>query len=91
MKTSEIVHHPEMGLFVMKIGDDFAKIEYVVKGDIYYLTHSEVPKNLRGKGVGKELVEKTIEYLHSQQLKSVAICSYIKSIVNRSEKLKELS
>ena len=62
MENSEIQHYPELKLFVMKVGDDFAKIEYEEKGNCYYLTHSEVPEHLRGKGIGKELVEKTFDY-----------------------------
>ncbi|MFK7059157.1 GNAT family N-acetyltransferase [Flavobacterium oreochromis] len=75
----------------MKVGDDFAKIEYTEKNNCYYLIHSEVPKKLRGQGIGKELVEKTFEYLHQHKIKGIAICSYIKTIVNKSDKLKKIS
>ena len=72
----------------MKVDQDFAKIEYTERNNCFYLVHSEVPKHLRGKGIGKELVEKTFEYLHENKIKAIAVCSYIKAIVNRSEKLK---
>ncbi len=90
MKTSEIRHYPDVQMFVMKVDDDFAKIEYTQKNGTFYLVHSEVPKQLRGKGVGKELVEKTFEYLHEHKIKAIAVCSYIKAIVARSEKLQLL-
>ena len=54
MKISEIQHYQEFKTFVMKVDDDFAKIEYTEKDNCYYLVHSEVPKHLRGKGIGKE-------------------------------------
>jgi homoserine O-succinyltransferase len=50
-----------------------------------------VPKHLRGQGIGKILVEKTFEYLHNHKIKGIAVCSYIKAIVDRSEKLKKIS
>ena len=90
MKISEIQHYQEFKTFVMKVDDYFYKIEYTEKDNCYYLVHSEVPKHLRGKGIGKELVEKTFEYLHLNQIKAIAVCSYIKAVANRSEKLKML-
>jgi predicted GNAT family acetyltransferase len=77
-------------MFVMRVGDDFAKIEYIVKNNCYHLVHSEVPNRLRGKGIGRELVEKTFEYLHFNQIKAIAECSYIIAVAKRSEKLKLL-
>lgn len=91
MENPEIQHYADLKIFVLKVGDDFAKIEYTEKNDCYYLMHSEVPKHLRGKGIGKELVEKTFEYLHQNKIKAVAVCSYIQAIASRSEKLHMLA
>ena len=90
METSGIQHYPDLNMFVMRVGDDFAKIEYIVKNNCYHLVHSEVPNRLRGKGIGRELVEKTFEYLHFNQIKAIAECSYIIDVAKRSEKLKLL-
>lgn len=90
MKTSEIKHYPDFKMFIMKVDDDFAKIRYTVRDNCYYLVHSEVPLHFRGKGIGKELVEKTFDYLHEHKIKAIAVCSYIKAIVYKSEKLKML-
>ena len=87
METSEIQHYPDLKIFVMKVGDDFARIKYEEKGNCFYLTHSEVPEHLRGKGIGKELVEKTFDYLHHNKIKAIAVCSYIRAIAVRSNKL----
>ncbi len=53
----------------MRVGDDFAKIEYIVKNNCYHLVHSEVPNRLRGKGIGRELVEKTFDIYILTKLK----------------------
>jgi predicted GNAT family acetyltransferase len=55
-----------------------------------YLVHSEVPYQLRGRGIGKELVLKTFEKLTEEGYKAVAICTYIKAIKNRDPKWKEI-
>jgi predicted GNAT family acetyltransferase len=91
MKNSEIQHYPDLKIFIMKVGDDFAKIRYTEKDNCYYLIDSEVPKHLRGKGIGKEMVEKTFEYLHQNKIKAIAVCSFIKAIAIRSNKLHMLA
>ncbi len=35
METSGIQHYPDLNMFVMRVGDDFAKIEYIVKNNCY--------------------------------------------------------
>lgn len=81
----EIQHDKENKRFVLDINGEFAKVEYKLRDDIMYLTHSEVPYNLRGKGIGKVLVKKTFEKLTEEGYKAVAICSYVKAVAKRSE------
>jgi predicted GNAT family acetyltransferase len=86
----ELVHDEAQQQLVMDINGEQAKVEYQVKNDVLYLIHSEVPYALRGKGIGKVLVEKTFEKLTEEGHKAVAICSYIKAVASRSEKWKQI-
>lgn len=86
----EIVHDKEGKKFILDINGEQAKVDYVVKNDMLYLVHSEVPYALRGKGIGKVLVEKAFEKLTEEGYKAVAICSYIKTVATRSEKWKQI-
>ena len=70
----------------MAINGEIAKVEYQLRDDKMYLTYSEIPLKLRGKGYGKELVEGTFEQLTKEGYKAVAVCSYIKAVARRSEK-----
>lgn len=86
----DIEHQKENNRYILKVNDDFAKIDYIIKNNVMYLIHSEVPQNLRGKGIGKILVEQTFEKLTQQGYKAIAVCGYIKSIAKRSEKWKSI-
>lgn len=63
-----------------------AKVEYKLKKDKMYLVYSEVPYELRGQGIGKELVEKTFEKLTEEGYEAVAVCGYVKSVAHQSDK-----
>lgn len=47
--------------------------DYVLRDGKMYLTHSEVPGELRGQGIGKRMLENTFEYIQEHNIKAVAI------------------
>jgi predicted GNAT family acetyltransferase len=82
----EIIHDKENKRFTLAINGQLAKVDYSIRDDKMYLTHSEVPYSLRGQGIGKQLVEKTFEQLTKEGYTAVAVCSYIKVIASRSDR-----
>ena len=60
-----------------------AFIDYKQKGDKVYLIHTELPAELRGKGVAEAIVEKVFNYLEEHNLKMVPLCTYVGSYLKR--------
>ena len=84
---TDIIHDKEKKQFILPLENNLqAKIEYVLDGNTMLLTHSETPIELRGQGIGKQLVEKTFEKLTEGGYQATAVCSYIKVVAKRSEK-----
>lgn len=84
MKTSEIIHDVNRQQFRMIVDQKHtALVDYDKRGKILYLTHSEVPHQLRGMGIGKILVEKVYAYLENNKLEAVPICSFIRKVAER--------
>lgn len=81
-----ILHDKNKKSFILDINGEVANVDYQLKNDKMYLIHSEVPYHLRGKGIGKVLVEKTFEQLTKEGYTAVAICSYIQAVAKRSER-----
>ncbi len=81
-----VQHEKDNNRFTMAINGEIAKVVYKLDQDKMFLTYSEVPIKLRGKGYGKELVEGTFEQLTKEGYEAVAVCSYIKAVARRSEK-----
>ena len=55
-----IIHDTDNRRFILDINGELAKVTYELRDDKMFLIHSEVPFNLRGQGIGKVLVEKSL-------------------------------
>lgn len=53
------------------------KIEYIKAGGKIYLTHTEVPRELEGKGVASSLVVQVLEDIQQKGLKLVPLCPFV--------------
>jgi predicted GNAT family acetyltransferase len=82
----KVIHDKDNHQFTMKVDGEIAKVDYTLKDGTMYLVYSEVPFNIRGQGIGKVLVEKTFEKLTEENYQAVAVCGYIKSVAQRSDK-----
>lgn len=68
-----------------------AFIDYILNNDnIMFLTHTEVPKELGGKGIGKELVRKSLEYLKENDHKLAPLCPFVAGYVKKNTEWKPL-
>jgi predicted GNAT family acetyltransferase len=60
------------------------RVQYIkTKGGEVFLTRTEVPFGLGGKGIGSNLVEKTLRNIRSQGLRVVPLCPFITIYINR--------
>ncbi len=91
MTFSDIIHNQESNQFKMTFGDAEAFINYSVKENKYYLNHAEVPYQYQGQGIGQKLVEKTFEYLESNKIEAVAVCSCIRKVARLDSKWQKFS
>ncbi|MFK8038989.1 MAG: GNAT family N-acetyltransferase [Crocinitomicaceae bacterium] len=87
----EIIHDETKQEFVLKLeNNEQAIVNYTMEDGKMKLVYSKVPNHLQGKGIGKELVEKTFKKLTEGGFKAKAVCSYIRVVAMRSSKWKEI-
>jgi predicted GNAT family acetyltransferase len=78
---------PEHRFEIVRNGDT-AFLVYERKPDAMVLVHTEVPSALRGQGVGNDLVEAALAAAHSEGLRVVAVCPFVRAYMRkRSERL----
>ena len=85
MKYEEInlIDNKEQHNFELWIEGMRSFIDYKIEGEKIYLFHTEVPRELEGKGIASALAEKTLRYIEEQQLKLVPLCTYVQSFLKR--------
>jgi len=61
-----------------------------VKKGVLALTHTEVPEEFEGKGMGSALVKKTFEIIQEENLKIVAACPFVAGYLKRHPEYQSL-
>jgi predicted GNAT family acetyltransferase len=76
--ATQLINNTAIHNFELFVDDYRAFIDYKQKDGKLYLIHTEVPVELKGKGVAEAIVTKTFEYMEANHLKLVPLCTYVK-------------
>ena len=68
--------------FEIDIDGQIAFIEFSREANKIYLTHTEVPQSLRGRGIGSKIIKQSLEYIKNQNLTLIPLCSFVAHYVN---------
>ncbi|SFR48175.1 hypothetical protein SAMN04490243_2040 [Robiginitalea myxolifaciens] len=85
-----ITDNPDRKRFEAVVGDQTAFIEYIKTREKIYLTHTEVPQELSGKGIGKALVKGVLEEVKRLELELVPLCPFVALYIKRNPEWKAL-
>jgi predicted GNAT family acetyltransferase len=71
--------------FVLRIdGERFGFLEFTrPEVGVMRIEYVEVSPDLRGSGLGRQLVEKAVTFAKDADLKVVPICSYARAVIQR--------
>ena len=91
MENNKLIDNVALHQYEFRIGDLIPRIEYIkTKNGEIYLTHTEVPSALEGKGVGSSLVRLALEDIERQQLRLVPLCPFVAGYVQKHPEWKRL-
>ena len=68
--------------FELHVPGGIAFVEYYRQGEKIFLTHTETPIHLRGKGIAGRLIERTLKCIQDNGLTVVPLCSYVAHYIN---------
>lgn len=93
-EVSQVTHDKENSQLYIEVQGSRAFVDYKLRNDRIYLIHAEVPVALRGQSMGKKLVnnvlEKLIEEGYDKEHRIIAKCPFVKHVVARSEKWRDI-
>ena len=72
-------------------GGQAAYVEYEEAGEgVLALTHTEVPEEYEGKGIGGALVKGALEIVRGEGLKIMPVCQFVSVYLRRHPEYQEL-
>ena len=81
--TLDIVHDLAVGRFEATIDGQPCVCQYRLYGKLMMLTHTGVPKALRGRGIAAALVQAALDHARAKGLKVRPDCSYAEAYMQR--------
>jgi hypothetical protein len=81
--TEEVLNNREKHRFELEAEGHIAAAYYDLKPGIVIFTHTEVPKELSGRGVGSRLVKGALDQVRLDQLKIIANCPFVKAYIEK--------
>ena len=65
------------GRFEIQQDGRVAYLDYTVSGRVIVLSHTEVPEELRGRGLAAELAKGALDYSREHHLRVDVVCPYV--------------
>ena len=91
MKKYELIDNAPAECYEFHIDGRVALLEYEkVSHDEILLTHTEVPFELQGRGVGSALVEAALADIERQGLKIIPLCGFVQGYLERHPQWKRI-
>jgi predicted GNAT family acetyltransferase len=90
MTTSAIVHNEKASRFEMGVQGQFCVAQYRLIDGVMWLTHTEVPPALRGRGIAARVVQAALDHARAHGLKVRPACSYVHSYMRRHPEAHDL-
>ncbi|SEF70056.1 GNAT family N-acetyltransferase [Flavobacterium urumqiense] len=88
----ELEYDEKKGSFYITINDKIeAKMTFVFAGkNKIIIDHTEVNPGNNGKGYGKKLVEKAVEFAREKGISILPLCPFVKSVFDKTPEFRDV-
>jgi predicted GNAT family acetyltransferase len=87
---SEVKDNPDKSQFELIVDGHTALAAYRMKPGIITFTHTEVPKELGGRGIGSQLAQGALAQARERGLRVVPLCPFIKAYIEKHPEYADL-
>lgn len=85
-----VVDNPEANQFEAHLDGHVAFVSYIKHGDTIMLTHTEVPRELQGRGLASTLAKAVLDRARNERWRVVARCPFIAKYIERHPQYQSL-
>jgi predicted GNAT family acetyltransferase len=87
---SDVRDNPEKHRFELVVDGYTALAEYRLSPGVVTFTHTEVPKELGGRGIGSKLAKGALDQARARGLRVVPLCPFIKAWIEKHPEYRDL-
>ncbi|MBY0383225.1 MAG: N-acetyltransferase [Xanthobacteraceae bacterium] len=87
---TDIVNNEAEHRFEMNVEGHIAAAYYELSDGVITFTHTEVPKELGGRGIGSQLAKAALAQARAKELKVVAQCSFMNGYIAKHPEYADL-
>jgi len=87
---SEVRDNPEQSRFELEVDGHLAIAVYRLEASVITFTHTEVPGELGGRGIGSKLAKGALDQVRGRALKVVPQCPFIKAWIEKHPDYQDL-
>ena len=87
----KVINNEEASRFEVRFGDLVAFAAYKLSNNIITFTHTIVPIELEGQGIGRKLAETGLGYAHEHNLKVIPQCPFISGFIRKNPQYQPLT
>jgi len=86
----DVYQNTDDSRFELDINGAVAAAYYELAPGIITFTHTEVPAELNGRGIGSRLIKGALDAVRAQRLKVVAKCPFVRAYIEKNSEYADL-
>ena len=79
----EVIHLQERKRFEIHVEGKVAELDYRLRNGVISFTHTGVPQELGGRGIGSHIVRAGLDHAREKGYKVIPICSFVDAYIRR--------
>jgi len=88
--TESVQNNPPQKRYELEVEGHLAATYYELSNGVITFVHTEVPKELGGKGIGSKLIKGALDQVRAAGLKVVPQCPFVKAYIDKHAEYADL-
>ena len=88
--SAQVRDNPGRQRYELQLPEGLAFATYQQRGDVMAVTHSEVPPEVEGRGIGSALVRGVLDDIRARGFKVLPLCGFVAAYIRRHKEYQDL-